>query len=224
VGPDRAAAGRRPGCRRGRLGALLVAALCLAASPALAHKLKVFATAVGARIDGEAYFVGGTPAVGARVIVEAPGQPPVTLGTDADGRFSFTAQARVDHVIIADSGDGHTARFRIAADTLPESLPAAAAGGGAPMAAGGPASAATTMAAGPASADAAAAGPVVDAVALRDIVAEAVASQVRPLREEINAYQDEVRLRDILGGLGFIVGLAGAVLWARAARRGEAGR
>ncbi len=56
-------------------------------------------------------------------------------------------------------------------------------------------------------------------VALRDMIAEAVASQVRPLREQLNDYQDQVRFRDIVGGIGYIFGLAGITLWLRAARR-----
>ncbi|MEJ2456241.1 MAG: hypothetical protein P8103_19125 [Candidatus Thiodiazotropha sp.] len=41
----------------------------------------------------------------------------------------------------------------------------------------------------------------------------AVARQIRPLREALQGYEEQVRLRDIIGGIGYIVGLAGLGLW-----------
>lgn len=38
---------------------------------------------------------------------------------------------------------------------------------------------------------------------------QALARQIRPLREQIDAYEEKIRLHDILGGLGVIAGLAG---------------
>jgi hypothetical protein len=193
--------------------AVALAALLLMlafASPAHAHKLKVFATAVGAEIDGRVYFVGSGPAPGARISVETgDAQPLVTLQADADGRFSFVATSRVEHLISADTGDGHSARTTIAADALPASLPSPA---GAPVALVTAAAASSSL---PAAATTSAAG----AIAVEDVVALAVAQQIRPLREEINAYEDQIRLRDITGGIGYIVGLAGLTLWLRGRQR-----
>lgn len=200
--------------------ALAALVLILAfASPAHAHKLKVFATAVGAEIDGSVYFVGSGPAPGARISIETGnGAPLATLQADADGRFGFVATSRVEHLISVDTGDGHSARTTIAADDLPASLPPAA---GAPVT--------TTISAGAvALVPAAAASPTLPAaattsaagaIAVEDVVAMAVAQQIRPLREEINAYEDQIRLRDITGGIGYIVGLAGLTLWLRGRQR-----
>lgn len=200
--------------RSGRLALALALGLAVtAATPASAHKLKVFATADGAVIDGRVYFVGGAPAPGADVSVEAPpGVPFASFAADGDGRFRFEAVSRTDYLIIADTGDGHSARFTISAADLPAGLPP------------------PTAVASPSFADAPADGPARDEgdvdwndpaaqTSLRDLVAEAVASQIRPLREQLNDYEDEVRLRDIVGGIGYIFGLAGVILWLRAARR-----
>lgn len=43
--------------------------------------------------------------------------------------------------------------------------------------------------------------------------AEALAAKTGPLREALTACEERQRLRDILGGLGYIVGLAGLGLW-----------
>ena len=63
----------------------------LAGTPVLAHKLKVFATAEGTRIQGSAYFAGGGGAAGARVEVrDAQGAVLATLPLDAQGALCPT--------------------------------------------------------------------------------------------------------------------------------------
>jgi nickel transport protein len=50
-----------------------------------------------------------------------------------------------------------------------------------------------------------------------------MARQVIPLRQQLDAFEAEIRWRDILGGLGWIVGLAGIWVWWRSrGRRGAA--
>lgn len=207
---------------------LLLAAL-LAPAPAAAHRLKVFATAVAADIEGSVYFVGGGPAANVPVRIEAPpGTPAATLITNADGRFTLTARVRAEHLLIADAGDGHAARFTIAAAALPATLPAATPPAASDRATDPPtdpppaplAAAATATTAG-----AAAAGAEAGAAAqpIRDAVAEAVASQLAPLRADFDAYRAEIRLRDILGGIGWILGLAGVALWAGRRRHRPSG-
>ena len=51
--------------------------------------------------------------------------------------------------------------------------------------------------------------------ALARLVEQAVARQLGPLRLELQQYADRVRLADLLGGIGFIFGLAGVALWWR---------
>ncbi|MFO1070287.1 MAG: hypothetical protein U1E14_17365 [Geminicoccaceae bacterium] len=40
-----------------------------------------------------------------------------------------------------------------------------------------------------------------------------VARQLEPLREQLAAAEERVRLRDILGGIGYVVGIAGLAAW-----------
>lgn len=188
-------------------------ALLFGASPALAHKLNVFAAADGARIEGSAYFAGGAKATGARIrITDAGGAVLAELKPAADGRFSYRAGAPVDHRIIAETGDGHRAEWRVTAEELASGFPsvpvherdAAAESGGA---------VAAMAVAGPVGGEA----PVTTAVALAPgieaAIEGAVARQIRPLREELLATRDALRLRDVLGGIGYIFGLAGLALW-----------
>jgi nickel transport protein len=52
-------------------------------------------------------------------------------------------------------------------------------------------------------------------------VEQAVARQIRPLREALQAHEEQVRMRDILGGIGYIIGLAGLALWWSSRRHKE---
>jgi nickel transport protein len=175
---------------------LLAAVLVLAASPAAAHRLMVFATAQGAVVDGYAYLSDGSRPAGAAITVEAGGTVTTHLTTDADGGFRFTAERRLDHRIVA-TLDGHQGEWTVHAAELPAALPA------------GPAATAppTTVAAPRPNGD------------LEAVVERAVARQTAPLRAELQTWRAEARWHDVAGGLGWIVGLAGLAAWAQARRK-----
>lgn len=183
---------------------LLMVAFGVLSPAAQAHLLKVFAFAEGNRIEGATYFVGGTPASGASVeVMSADGRLLATLVPDTDGEFSYQTATREDHVIIANTGDGHVARWTVSAAELTgkESSKAGENTHHAPPSA-------TT-------------GPVTEPGnnKLAALVESAVARQVQPLREQIARYEDRIRLRDIIGGIGYIVGLSGLAIWWRQRRR-----
>lgn len=181
------------------LGALL-------AGPAAAHRLALFAAATGAEISGKAYFAGGSPARGIEVRVAGPdGATLATVTTDDGGNFAYTATKRVDHVLTADSGDGHVAEFTIGADELPHSLP------------GGPESPTKPTASAAPAQTAPATAPPKD---LDERIEKAVARQLHPLRQQLAAFEDQIRLRDVIGGIGYIVGVAGLLAWVAARRKG----
>ena len=58
---------------------------------------------------------------------------------------------------------------------------------------------------------------------LEFMVEQAVARQVKPLREQLTAHQERIRLQDLLGGIGYVLGLAGLALWWRS-RGGRGGQ
>lgn len=180
--------------------------LCvLTASPALAHKLKVFATAIGDAVEGRVYFVGGGPGIGVPVELKNSSGEVVASGRTAapDGSFSLTLPYRDDFTVFADAQDGHVGSFALGAARLAEALPERSDGGVATPGVG---------AAEPAAGDA--------PVASTDAIEAAVARQLAPLLEEIDALRSAIGFRDIVGGVGFILG--GFGLWAFvAARRGR---
>jgi len=192
----------RPDRPRRAMAAFAVAlGVLLAAAPeAVAHKIHVFAEAEGTALRGEAYFSGGGRPRDAKVDVLGPGGARLgEVRTDAEGRFAFQATRRCDHTFVIETADGHRAEYTVEADELPDSLP-----GGKTRPQARPVAAA---AAPPATASASADEPAGPA-ALRKMVAQAV-------RKELDRHEQRVRLRDLIGGVGYIFGIMGIVLLVR---------
>ena len=193
-------------------GALLALALAVAAAtPAAAHKLKVFATVKGEAVTGYAFFIGGGRSVGTPWTAKSGDDAEIAAGeTGEDGGFRFVPPQPVTAAITVtvDTREGHIAsatqapsRFGTAAEAPPASptatglaAPPPAAGNGEP-----PAVTAETAA----------------------LIEAAVQHQVAPLLERIEAMDDRLRLTDVMSGIFLIVGLAGIGLWARS--RGQGG-
>lgn len=197
-----------------RVPFLALALLLVAAQPAGAHRLKVFATVDDGAIAGYAFFIGGgRPQAATIVIRDAEGRELYRGVTDAQGIFAWRAPQPADFTVLIDARDGHVAETRIAADRF--------AGTSA-----GPVAAVASPSAPPGAASPPAAAGGIDPAMLADVVDRsvdrAVARQVRPLLEAYDAAEGRVRFNDIAGGLGMIVGLAGIALWAASRRRAGA--
>jgi nickel transport protein len=185
-------------------------------SPAAAHKASVFAAAQGKAISGEAYFRDGAPVRGARVTVfDATGAKLGETQTDPAGKFSFEPRRRCDHRFVVDGGDGHSAQYTVRAEELPASLPDG----------GGTSSVTSQSDPAPPSSDPSA-GPPVQRIAepsdshqgLQGEL-EAIQAQIVQLRRDLAAREDIARWRDVLGGIGYILGLMGLSFYFLGMRR-----
>lgn len=174
---------------------IVMTALCVSAH---AHRLNLFATASNGVIAGNAYFSDGKPAKGLAVQAVAPdGTLLGQTNTNDEGRFEYKPLSLGGAVTLKTvSGDGHAAEFTVSAAEL----------SGAPVAPERLTTAETT------------AGAAVGGI--ERIVDEAVSRQVRPLREQLDAFEHEVRIRDVIGGIGYIVGAVGLVALLKS-RRGH---
>ncbi len=189
-----------------RLGILLVC-VGLSATPALAHRVLVFAWAEGGAIHTESNFVPDTPVRQGQVLVLdiKTGKVLLTGQTDNRGKFSFkipaeAAAQKMDLKIVVEAAMGHRGEWLLKADSyLPGEKTAAAAP--APAASLPPAAAPGTK------------NGSVDRQVLEEVVNQALARQLAPMKEMLAA--SRVRrpsLPDIIGGIGYILGLFG--LWA----------
>ena len=196
---------------RSHLFAALLAAAALVSEDAFAHKVVAAVFVEGEAIEGEVGFSNGNPAKpGLKVQVHDPdGRLLGETVTDEDGLFRFVPTSRVEHRFVIDLGMGHVAQAILSADQLPDGM------GGTTEAT----AATVSTAPSPKTAGVAASAAVTAAPDLRVQIDKAVASQIRPLRKDLAAFKEEVRWRDVLGGIGYILGLTGIGLWVAARRR-----
>ena len=190
-----------------RLILSLLAGLLLtiaAFSPAQAHRLRVFATVEKGEVSGYAYFVGGARAKGASVVFRDSADRELhRMSASGDGAFRWRPEPPQTIKIVVDAGEGHVgtlvidrSRFTGArAEAEPDEQDQALAGG--------------TLS--PLHRD------MIEAT-----VDEAVARHTRPLMEKFEAMETRTRFNDIMGGVGMIIGMAGAAMWALSRRKGGA--
>ncbi len=189
--------------------AIVLALTAITPNAAEAHALKVFAVVEGGMITGTAYFSGASRARGARILIHGPDNAVLGEGvTDDNGAFAIPVGPRVDHRIVADSGDGHAAEFIIRAAEI------------APQGAGlvSPAKSEEPVS-GVAAAPGGAALPAALDAQVEAAVETVIARHVTPLRQQLDAYEDRVRWHDVLGGIGYIFGLTGIAAYFLARRR-----
>lgn len=212
-----------------------VVVFTLWAGAALAHKVNVFAVAEGGAVSGEGYFSGGAKAQNVPVEIHDASGAVIAQGvTEKDGTFKITLPAPVSPPlkIVLKAGDGHQNDFTLSARDLgqgaPAPAPAASAqapvtGQGASPAATVPASPATgsgqsvTSAPGssPAALDEAKLAALIEA-AVSKAVAKDLDEKLAPLRLQISRMAEadqSARMRDIIGGIGWIIGLVGIAAW-----------
>jgi len=172
---------------------LLLFTLCLLSFSSQAHLLKIFATAQGEQIEGSVYFSGSNSAPSAKIsILSTEGKLLAELTSDKSGHFTYQTVSQIDHLLRADSGDGHTAKWTIRATEL-----------------AGDSTAAT---------DDAPAQQHVETGDTADISSSvhferAIARQIAPLRRQLISLEERLKLQDMLGGIGYIIGLAGLAAW-----------
>lgn len=195
------------------------------ATPAAAHKVTVFATADGKVIQGDVYFRGGEPARDVRVT--AVGPQGETLGeakTNEEGKFRIAVRFRCDHRLIADAGEGHGAEYTVRAEELPDDLPAPGGAEGSSNERSGESEPASSdghrkdETAQPGSTEG-----LRGAASREDLQGEirALTRQIVELRRDLDEQRSQLRLQDVLGGLGYILGITGALFYFLGVRRKE---
>jgi len=170
--------------------ATLFAVLIIPASDAFAHKIGIFAAYDGEEVAGEVYSSGGGRLAGWIVRVEDGSAEALEVKTDDEGKFRFKPRTTNDHLLVVDTSDGHRAEFRIPAAELSDAT---------------------------VEADAASAEPAPPDLDRR--IARAVAREVAALRRDLDRQNRQARLRDIIGAIGYIFGVAGILMMIKARSR-----
>lgn len=185
------------------------------------HAIYVFASGEGNVIKGKVYLRGGEgiPDVDVRAITP-DGKAVTQTRTDAAGQFQLTVPFRCDYVIEATLADGHQATWKVAAEELSRDLPAPGLSGQEvppehtqpqPEQKQHDTAEEASLREGH-MAPATAPGHEPDTAQLTAELA-GLRSQVVQLRQEWQEFQSRSQLRDILGGVGYILGITGLIFY-----------
>lgn len=166
------------------------------ASPASAHKINVFAFHEGERVTGEVYFSDGVPAKGCPVrLLSADDEVLQECRTDDIGGFSLSLpreEKRETVKVVVEDGMGHRTETTLRFSSGEKAITAS-----------------ESEAAGTAQSN-------LPAGELEALMREVVRREVSPLREEVvrlNEKMSHPGFSEIVGGVGYIVGLVGIILW-----------
>lgn len=176
--------------------------LTLKSSPALAHKINIFAWAEGQTVFTESYFTGGKLIEGGLVEVFDPaGQKLLEGRTDQKGEFSFKLPQKTDLLLVLTASMGHKSDFTLKVENADEAAPAAE-----PAKITGELSPDTVT---------------VDMRQLRTVIEETLDLRLKPIyRSLADAKRREgPSLTNIIGGLGYIIGIMGLILYVRSRKK-----
>ncbi len=179
------------------------------------HGVWVFAYESGDEIVIEGSVGNNHPVVGGKVRVYRSGEsaPLMSGKTGADGRCRLPRPpgfAPGDELrIVLDAGSGHRAQWLLKAETDPPTAAGGQAGEERPRDSGDGGNRAAAFGRKPVS-------PVLDEERMKELVARAVAREMEPLkRMMLESRRQRPGLTEIIGGIGWLVGLAGLVSWLR---------
>ena len=210
-------------------GSMVLTLFLLCPAPALAHKLYVFAQVEGNAIQGRAYFPGDVPAQESVVIARDPsGRELGRTTTDNEGKFTFPPREHVDFCLTAETPDGHSATYVVHASELPDNLPGKSRRPPAVrklsrekrIKADLPRQIQDVPTCASRSARNDQSGMPPTPAGKKDepvgIQLTELRKQIQELRRQIFESDQRLRFRDFLGGIGFILGLAGVAFYMKA--------
>ena len=191
--------------------AVIIFSTVMCPSVANAHKLNVFAYFENDAVVGEAYFSDGAPARDCEVVIKDPCDD-VVIGkshTDKDGKFviSIGDSKKGDFSIIVNAGMGHLGQTKISFHAQEDDMNARAGE--------------KSHFEGSKDEDEL---PHLGEEDLLSLMRTAVRSELDPLHNELIQLRKELSspgFREIVGGIGYIFGLVGIILWSKGGRSRE---
>jgi nickel transport protein len=178
---------------------LILLNLILLAVPSLAfaHKVNIFAYVEGDMVYTESYFPDGKKVEGGVIeVYDSQGNKLLEGKTNKDGEFKFKPPKRDDLNIILNASMGHKNSYTLPADELPE-IPAAQERKEADTE-----QLKLKEAVG------------VSAEQLRKIIDDSLDERLKPITRQLaRAQQKSVSFTEVIGGIGYIFGIMGLILY-----------
>jgi len=192
----------------------LFAVMCASASRTSAHRVILFAYAEGDRVFTESYFSDGKRCQDSRIeVFDSFGNKLLEGKTDRNGQFSFPTPQKTDLRIVLTASMGHKDEYMIPAGELRGEAGERSPGSEPPKAAkkvfgaenGSPARQLTPH----------------EVQQIRMVVEEALNEKLKPVMRLLSKPQSEgISFVQVMGGIGFIFGIMGIILYFRS-RRGS---
>jgi len=174
---------------------------------AYAHKVNVFAYVEGDQIYIQGYFSDGKTAKNSEVTIYGSDGRELTKGqTNEEGVITFPIQGKQSLRIVLNAGQGHQASYEIPLEEIT--------GTAVVPAASDPPPSSTDQSSPVGEMIAGSSGE--SAQVSEAMVRKAVAQGVLPLAREISELKERRGFSDIVGGIGFIVGLLGVFAYVKA--------
>jgi nickel transport protein len=195
----------------------LVVSLLLLTQNALAHRVNVFAWVEGQTVFVESKFAAGRKVNGGKItVVDSKGVELLTGETNAEGEFSFKIPQKTELKIILEAGMGHRAEWTIPVSEMESVAPAADKSAAGTSDGRQPAAQVEKR---PAEQSATVAPVLNTGPSLTEIeaaVEKALDQKLRPLFKMVaESTQKGPSIRDIVGGIGYIIGLVGIAAYFR---------
>lgn len=187
-------------------------ALLFAPTTAFAHGISVFAHTEGDAVVVEGSFHDGAKCKDCAVeAFDSQGQKIAEGQTDAKGRYSFGIPAKTDILIRLRDSVGHMAEYKVPATDLPDTPQ--------PPRISNKADEHPHVQPHSESAGGASGAPRDEHVHDSAEVEQALARQLAPIRRQLEESRRRRRFSDVVGGIGYIVGLMGLILYFMSKRR-----
>ncbi len=205
--------------------ALAAVLLLFVAVPCQAHKARVFAYAEDGKIFAESGFSGGRSAKNCEIQVfdAESGDMILTGRSDEKGEWSFPIPQGLKGGVklVLTAGEGHRGEWLVTADELAAAGASSASGPtsepAAPAAQEPVAQPSSEPVASPVAA--AANGEGLTEAAVERAVERALAKKLGPIKKTLlEISEDKPELKDIVGGIGYLVGAAGLIAYLRSRR------
>jgi nickel transport protein len=175
--------------------------LSLAAGPVRAHKVMIFAWVEGDTVHTESKFSGGKTVKRGKIIVyDLEGNQLVEGNTDKQGRFSFSIPKKTTLKVVLNAGMGHRAEWTIPVEETDEVISKHSNSG----------ITQETSATVPKKERESIPECVVSAGEIQIVVEKALDKKIEPIMNILAESCDQgPSVTDILGGIGYILGLVG---------------
>ena len=173
-------------------------------SPVLAHKVNIFAYVEGNMVYTESYFSDGTKVEGGVVeVYDSLGNKLLEGKTNKDGQFNFKPPKKDDLKIVLLASLGHKNSFTISADELPEIIREEKLQK--PELKESEIKELTN----------------VNLEQIKNIIDSSLDKKLKPIMRELaKSQQKKVSFTEVIGGIGYIFGVMGIILYSASKKKG----